>query len=292
MKRILLLISIITCSLTSFSQASCPEITSAVLTPNGEIFTLTIVYSANGTKHINVTFNVGGTLTTTCTTVQGDGTLTMPSPTGVLTNVTITVGTGTCNPGQGNDCSIQILPPSGGPLPILLNSFYAKRNKDVVELNWKSSSEINAKEFILQKNNGNGWTDVKSIPARNVANGAAYSTTDINTSKGTTLYRMKMVDMDRSFDISDIRVVKGAGIVADYTVFPNPGRGNGKISITDISGPTEISIIDMSGRVIKTETLENKNSVALDNIQNGVYQIRIKPRSENVAVTRRLTVVK
>lgn len=292
MKKILLLISIITISLTSFSQASCPEITSAVLTPNGAIFELTIVYSANGTKHINVTFNVSGTLTTTCTTIQGDGSLTMASPVGTLTNVIISVGTGTCNPGQGNDCSIQLDPPIGGPLPILLNTFYAKRNKDIVELSWRTSSEINAKEFVLQKNTGSGWVDVKTIAAKNVANGAAYSTTDINNTKGTTLYRIKMIDIDRSFDMSDIRVVKGAGIVADYTVFPNPGRGNGKISITDISGPTEVSIIDMSGRVIKTETLENKNSIDLTNVQSGIYQIKIKPKSENVFVTRRFTVVK
>lgn len=292
MKQILLLIYIMSCSLISFSQASCPEISSAVLIQNGDVYDLTIVYSANGTKHINVTFNVGGTLTTTCTTIQGDSSMTIQSPTGSLSDVTISVGLGTCNPGLGNECSMVITPPSGGPLPVVLSTFYVKRNNNVILINWKTATEVNVKEFILQKNTGQGWFDVKTVAARNVANGASYSTSDMNTSKGTTLYRIKVVDLDRTSVLSDTRVVKGLGTIADYTVFPNPASSNGKITVSDISGPTEINIIDMSGRLIKTEMLENKNYIELNNLQKGVYQIQIRSKSETVPVTRRFSVVR
>lgn len=196
------------------------------------------------------------------------------------------------NPGQGNTCSsFTVTPPSGGPLLIQISSFYAKRINSIVTLNWQTLTEINAKEFILQKNTGNGFVDVKTIAASNRPNGASYTTTDNNLNKGITFYRLKMVDFDQSYRNSDTRSIKGLATEGDYTVFPNPATGNGKVSISDISEPIDVQLIDNAGRVIKNISMNNNNSIELNNLKNGMYQIRIVGKSSHTVVSRKLTVV-
>ena len=81
------------------------------------------------------------------------------------------------------------------------------------------------------------------------------------------------------------------GASVDFTVFPNPAVRNAKIAITDISEPTDVQVIDNVGRVVKSITINNSNTVELNNLQVGVYRVRLVNKTSGGAVTKSLTVI-
>ncbi len=189
---------------------------------------------------------------------------------------------------DGSTCTV---PTGGGTLPVKLTDFYAKRNSSAVALSWTTETEINTQSFILQRKTGNEFVDVATIKATNSSNGSKYSYTDVNASKVVSQYRLKVVDLDGSISYSEIRTVKGTLSVSDFTVFPNPSNGNTKVTVADISEPTDIQLIDNSGRILKNIPMNNSNTVNIDNLRNGIYMIRITNKNSGENLTKKITVV-
>jgi hypothetical protein len=188
---------------------------------------------------------------------------------------------------DGNTCTV----PDGGPLPVEMSAFYAKRTKSNVVLNWQTESELNTREFIVQRKTGNEFVDIATVSAANRATGSNYSFTDINTSRTTSQYRLKIVDLDARFSNSETRSVKGLDANSDFSIYPNPSTGNAKVTITDISEPTDVQVIDNAGRIIRTVPMNNANSVSIDNLQKGMYMIRLVTKSTGESNTKKLTVI-
>ena len=181
--------------------------------------------------------------------------------------------------------------PEGGVNPVKLSGFFVSRKNATVAISWKSESEINSKEYIIQRKTGSVWVDIATLASANSANGSTYTYSDNNSSKALSQYRLKMVDIDASFTNSEIRIVKGNGTAADFTVFPNPSSGNAKVSISDISESTNVQLIDNSGRVLKNVSMNNSSSIDFTNIQKGMYLIRIINKNSGESLTKKLTVV-
>ncbi len=191
---------------------------------------------------------------------------------------------------QGGTCGLTITV-EGGPLPIKLSAFNLKRNNANVTLSWKTELEMNAKEFIIQKRQGNEFVEVGVVAASNILNGSTYTYIDINNSKTVSEYRIKMIDFDGKYANSEIRAIKGTGAETEFTIFPNPTTGSAKITITDVTENTEIQVMDNAGRVLKTIILVNTNNTELNNLQKGVYLIRIVNKQSGDAVVKKLTVI-
>lgn len=200
---------------------------------------------------------------------------------------------GNCSPGAACGTSVTVISISAnaGPLPIKMSSFYATRKNNTVRLNWQSESEINGKEFIVQRKAEKDYTDIATIPATDNANGSSYSYTDYNNFKALSQYRLKMVDEDGKFAYSEVRTVKGIESVNDFNVFPNPSTGSAKVTVSDISEPSDIQLIDLSGRVIKTVSMNNTQSINITNMQNGVYMLRLTKRNSGESLVKKITVV-
>jgi hypothetical protein len=199
-----------------------------------------------------------------------------------------TSSNGSCG---GGECGVTINV-QGGPLPIKLGAFYAQRNSNIVLLSWKTESEINAKSFVIQRSVNNDFKDISTIAATNRSNGSSYSFTDMNPERTLASYRLKMVDLDGSFAYSEIRAVKGSATAAsDFIIFPNPNRGNAKVTVYDISSPTDVQLIDQSGRVIKAVSLKNTNTIDFNNLQTGMYIIRVVNKTTGETSTQKLNVI-
>lgn len=190
---------------------------------------------------------------------------------------------------NGTTCTV---PPSSGPTPILLSSFVASRNGKNVNLKWVTASEINAKEFILQKKSGNDFIDFAIIPATNKSNGSSYNYVDNNISKEITEYRIKMVDQDNSYKNSSIQIIKGLAGATDFNVFPNPSLGAATIVLSEIFETASIQLIDNEGRIIKNEKMQNSISTSFRNLTPGLYLIRVSNPTSGETVTKKLTVIK
>ncbi|MEO5781659.1 MAG: T9SS type A sorting domain-containing protein [Ginsengibacter sp.] len=184
--------------------------------------------------------------------------------------------------------------PSGGPTPILLSSFSVQRIGSNVKTNWQTQQEINSKNFEVQRAYDNAsYQTIATIPAHgNSSTIQSYSFTDnTNNSNGTSFYRIKFVDVDGSFRYTDIKSIKGYGIKSGAVIFPNPAFGNAKITITDLNETTKVELLDNSGRLVKSATLSNANTVELNGLKKGTYMVRIIGTVSGNSEVKKLTVI-
>ena len=168
-----------------------------------------------------------------------------------------------------------------GALPVSFRAFTASRSNSVVALKWTTAMESNNLGFEIQRLIGNGTWETLSFIATQASGGNSssdltYAYTDQNSTKGISQYRIRQVDIDGRSKLSDIRVVRGYGQKGKTIVYPNPSS-DGKVSILfdDVNGIRDISLMDLSGRVVKQMKGVTNNSIQIDNLTPGFYTVRI-----------------
>ena len=202
-----------------------------------------------------------------------------------------TASNGEC---QGGTCGQEIVViggPGGGTLPIKLSTFFGERKGNSVELKWKAESEINALEYQIERNTGNGFTKINTVASKNSLTTSEYAIFDNNVSAKISEYRLKMVDVDGSFKYSNIVAIKGTGAASDFIVYPNPvNKGsNAVVKIADITDATTLSVIDYTGKLIK-QLPTNTSTINISNLQPGSYLIRINNSKTGGNTTQKLAV--
>lgn len=297
MKKISLAISLLLLYFMAAAQ-NCMVVTTAFFTanPDGQTANLTVNWNAFGQEHINVTVsNNTGIILTSCITSANtgitSGSRVFTGLSGNLSNLSasFTPYTGVCQGGTACGQAL-VLTPGSGQLPIKIIAFDAMRNGNMVYLKWVSQNEVNAKEFILERSTDNVYLPVATIAAVNNGGGFTYTFNDNNNSKTLSLYRIKMVEQSGAYTYSDTRAVKGTAAVNNFTIFPNPSTGSGNVTISDIIGSTSIQILGFNGILIKTVELNNSNSIALPNLQKGIYLLKITSKATGETETRKLTI--
>jgi Secretion system C-terminal sorting domain len=168
-----------------------------------------------------------------------------------------------------------------GTLPVAFGAFSANRSNSVVALKWTTATESNNLGFEIQRLIGSGsWQTLSFIASQatggNSASDLTYTYTDLNQTKGISQYRIKQIDIDRRSKFSEIRAVRGEGQKSKSIIYPNPSN-DGKVTIVfeDVNGIRDISVSDMSGRVIKQMKGIITNNIVVSNLMAGIYTARI-----------------
>ena len=180
----------------------------------------------------------------------------------------------------GNGQLVQLLPTIECALPVTFKSFNAKRMNTNVNLSWETAMESNNKGFSVQRNTGRGWIDVAFIeskaPGGNSSSLLAYEFNEANTEKNVTQYRLLQVDIDGKSKLSEVRSVRGLSQASKNTIFPNPSNdGSVSIIFDDERGNRDVLISDMGGRVIKQYRNVGASTMKVDQLNPGMYSIRI-----------------
>jgi hypothetical protein len=201
---------------------------------------------------------------------------------------------GANTPGENGDYWVVVTPVGGGsnsiayllengqcsPLPVDFKSFTATRNRSSVLLRWETSSEINNSGFAVERNMNGAWEQIAFVNSQ-AANGNSdilltYTYNDLNSAKGITQYRIKQVDYDNKSKYTEIRSVRGLDQIGKVTVYPNPtNNGTVNVMFDDASVTRTISVLDMSGRTLKQINNVTNNNITIDNLQPGMYTLRI-----------------
>jgi hypothetical protein len=186
--------------------------------------------------------------------------------------------------------------PAAGPTPVVLSSFDAERTTaSSVAVNWKTEQEFNASGVEIQRSSDNiNFVAVGFVSSKNANSSIAqyYSFTDnSNSAKGTTFYRIKMVDLDNTFAFSSIKAVKGTGFQAEVNVFPNPASSNSKITIGNLSESTSVRVFDNTGRLIQQISSTNSSSLELNHLQKGSYFIKIIGLETGASTVKKLSII-
>lgn len=171
-------------------------------------------------------------------------------------------------------------------LPVELITFSGRMADEVVVLDWSTASEDNNEGFEIQRSTDGvnfykiGWVNGEGNSNREIA----YQYTDEAVKNNTKYYyRLRQIDFDGEFALSDIETVKTAGKESVVSIQPNPVAIGNDIQI-NITTPDaqdgQILLFDITGKEILNQsfsTIKGVNSVdlALQNVTKGNYFVKV-----------------
>jgi hypothetical protein len=165
--------------------------------------------------------------------------------------------------------------------PVELISFSAEILEDQVQLTWITAAEVNSDHFEIQRSaDGKTWEKIGEVPAlQNSSQNHQYTFSDPNPLKGTSYYRLKMIDLDQTFAYSHIDSVN---MRSKLTLYPNPVQGELKIDAGE--EVTEVSVFNIAGtRVLSFQDPKGIKSIDLARLPGGVYLVHINGKVMQIA---------
>lgn len=192
---------------------------------------------------------------------------------------------GTAGGGPNNS---GIITNTTGVLPIELLSFDVICKDKKCEITWATIHEFNNDFFEVEKSidaiNFSAMEKIRSKATNGNSNYKInYETTDNQPLSGTSYYRLKQVDFDKTLHYSKIvSVVNTLGNNISFVVYPNPNKGEFSVDVSGIENNHELDVFiySNSGKMIynartDSESLKNKKftfSLGPDTA-NGLYKV-------------------
>lgn len=179
-------------------------------------------------------------------------------------------------------CFDKVVPLANGclPLPVSFKSFTAARNQSNVILKWETLWEQNNSGFAVERNTNGAWQQVGFVASQAMGGNSgdllSYQFADPNNIKGVSQYRIRQVDLDNKSRYSEIRTVRGEGQIGKIIAFPNPSiDGKVNVSFEDATMNREVSLMDMSGRMVRQWKSVTTNNITIENLTPGMYTLRV-----------------
>ena len=176
---------------------------------------------------------------------------------------------------------------SDNPLPVNLISFKAHlaENRQAIDLNWTTATELNCTQFFLQKKIENQWETINTQACNEVSNELRhYVHTDYNV-QPTNLYRLLQLDFD------GVETEFGPVLVDvdenRFKILPNPAKSN--FTISNAHKIQTITILDAFGKVVDVPHLDYHFNI--QSLRVGVYSVVVLDRS-GILHTQRLSVIR
>jgi len=169
------------------------------------------------------------------------------------------------------------------PVPVELIAFTAKREGNSVMLRWTTATETNNSGFdIERKSSGSSWSKIGFVKGNGTTSEKInYSFTDKNPLSGSSVYRLKQIDFDGTFEYSKEVFVGKAVVVNEFALqqnYPNPFNPSTRIkySVADESF-VQLKVFNVIGREVAVLVNEIKApgeySVEFDGsrLSGGIY---------------------
>ncbi len=173
-------------------------------------------------------------------------------------------------------------------LPVTLGTLSARpyQNQEV-KLDWTTYNEFNNRGFeVLYATDSGNWRSIGFVEGHGTTNQKQeYSYVHDNPVKGNNYYKLKQIDFDGKFEISNIvsASFEGKDNVHINLISPNPNDGTAMNLdwMADDSGETMLKIYDRMGRVAFEQSVEssinrNQKEITFDNVLSpGLYVVEI-----------------
>ena len=166
-----------------------------------------------------------------------------------------------------------------GSLPVRLSHFNAEKTTEgTALLTWSTTEELNSSYFdVLQSADGTKWQSIGRVEAKGSSQGTVrYTFTDQQPNRGANYYRLKMVDLDGSFEHSNIRRLNFEGAPLDLTVYPNPVSDRFSIKTTAREKVSKVEVFDVNGRLaIVSDRYTEGEPIVVKGLSGGTYILKI-----------------
>lgn len=168
-------------------------------------------------------------------------------------------------------------------LPVQLLYFDGLLADDKVQLQWATAAEHNSAHFDVERSaDGRQFKAIAKVSARGNANSETnYSFTDAAVFDGVFYYRLKQVDADGNFTLSNVIAVSKKALNQLLSVFPNPA--NGPFHIRFISSKVmnaDMQLMDNMGNILLNRSFLAKKGLNewtsdLGTLPAGTYYLRL-----------------
>ena len=276
-------------------NAAAPFI--SISSPNGgETLYLDSTYIVRWKSNIADTVNINLMNGTNVASVIGTGIVSKTYayqwqiPSGLTTGsnykVTVTSKTNSAYTGSSSSTFSVIV----NPLPVELVTFYADLIGSNVDIKWTTATEVNTLRFYVQRmsvtiSTNGSWLTVGTINAHmNSSTQNDYSFIDKNREPGKYNYRLKILDKDGSFILSDVINAEVAlpGKFELMQNYPNPFNPSTTIKYSiPVNQHVTIIIFDILGgeieKLVDEEKLAGEYEVKFNthNLSSGVYLYKL-----------------
>lgn len=162
-------------------------------------------------------------------------------------------------------------------LPVTGLSITATLKGNNTEVNWSTLSEINTKEFEVERSTDGVRFQTIAVKAAvgNTNSTSHYTILDELTAPGTYFYRVKSIDLDGKMTFSEIKSVVYGNTATQMVVGPNPFTN--RLTLSNLNEVSRVDVIDMAGRIVISRNVKNESTVTLEtgHLASGVYNLKV-----------------
>lgn len=166
-------------------------------------------------------------------------------------------------------------------LPVELMSFTGSMHKDEIELQWKTTSEVNVLKYEIEKSeDGITWQYLTYKDALNATGVNLYSAIDYYPKIGVNLYRLKTIEKDAAIHYSEIIKVENQEFRSQIYIYPNP-VSNKLIAVINSDKEYEMTIKLFSAlgtEIIQSSSFikigSNEIDFSFNDLPKGIYTIQ------------------
>jgi hypothetical protein len=158
----------------------------------------------------------------------------------------------------------------------------ATQGNGVVNINWEVSSEINTREYVVERSSdGINFSAIGSVAyqtATNSNNKYEYPDNNGQAVGGTLYYRIREVETSGNAVYSKVVSVRMNGLTSPFSVYPNPAKNTVTVSFSAATpGAISLRLFDLAGSLLWQQQYQasmGPNTVQIDRVStlpNGVY---------------------
>ena len=181
--------------------------------------------------------------------------------------------------------------------PLDLLGFTAEANGSVTDLRWETANEEDTEYFEIQR--ATTPTGPFAVIGRLDAAGhsrpgedLAYRFTDEEAPLGRSYYRLRVVDLDGSFQYSKLASATHEAAMTSFAIFPNPGDGKSlqlRLSAPPVDRALHVEVLDATGRrQLADQTVQLRGNVAaltfVERLPAGSYLVRLHTGEQTLPV--------
>ncbi|MEO9484240.1 MAG: T9SS type A sorting domain-containing protein [Ekhidna sp.] len=177
-----------------------------------------------------------------------------------------------------SEFSIYSTSSTANPLPVELIDFVGSKDGGDVQLKWSTLTEINSHYFEIERSrDGVAFDPIGRVSSNGNSNQRRdYRFLDNQVKSGVYYYRLKMVDVDGSFEYSSVILIAPDLSDARIVMYPNPASDYIQMEGIEASHVRQLTFYDLSGKIHKMITSLETPSIQIADIPQGHYLLKLE----------------
>ncbi|MEO6931099.1 MAG: choice-of-anchor Q domain-containing protein, partial [Chitinophagaceae bacterium] len=169
-----------------------------------------------------------------------------------------------------------------GVLPVIFGSFTARLTNCEAQLQWKTYTEQNARDFTVEySSDGIVYGDLATVAAKGNTTGTqTYNYTHSTPAAGTVYYRIRQTDINGHYTLGEVITVLNTCRVVSIATYPNPVKDK---LIVQIGGNESLllTVHDVAGRQMTMRSVINgRYEIDAHGWAKGLYTLSISGKGK------------